>query len=364
MKKSDKSISPKSVIFRKYKEGDEKQIITLLKRVFREPVFDDEKYWNWMYKNNPTNLMKIWLAEDHGKIVGHYALMPVLMKIEDKLQIGTLAINIAIHPEYQGQGIFSTLVKQTYTELAEEGIPITYVFPNERSYPIFIKKLDCFEIPSLPTLLRPLDLEKLLTRKIHNRYLVKIISSFGLLFLIFFRERKYNLAEKIDVVKTSFFDNRIDEFWKDASKGYKIITVRDKKYLTWRYLDNPNYDYTLYLAEKEGSILGYIVLRSRILGEDLKNGVIVDLLTLPNRKDVSFTLILKAIEHFKEENMDVASCNIQNKFYYNILRKTGFIPVPITTSRVCAQVHTTEIPKNFFVNPENWFITQGDSNAV
>lgn len=350
----------KKIIIRKYKKGDEKQIIPLLKLTFKLPMFDDEKYWNWMYKNNPENLMKIWLAEDNGKIVGHYAVMPVSMKIVDKLQLGTLSINIAVHPAYQGRGIFPTLVKQTYNELAEEGIQITISYPNERSYPIFIKKLDWFGIPSLPTLFRPFDLEGLLTRKIHNRYLVKMVNSLGLLFLkIFFREKKYDLAGKIDVRKVSFFDDRIDEFWKDASKGYKIITVRDKKYLTWRYLENPNYDYLIYLAEKEGKILGYIVLKLMAIDKSSKSGMIVDLLTLPDQKDATFTLISKAIEYFKEGEADVVTCYMQNKHYYGILRKIGFIPLPLKNPKLCARFHTAN-NKTLFSTSKNWFITGGD----
>lgn len=350
----------KKMIIRKYKEGDEKQIIPLLKLVFKLPMFEDGKYWNWMYKNNPTNLIKIWVAEDDGRIVGHYALMPVLMEIDDKLQIGTLSINTAVHPDYRGQGIFPTLVKKTYNELVEEGIPITYVYPNERAYPIYMKKLGWFKIPSLPTLFRPLDLERLLTRKIHSRYLAKIINCFGLLSLkIFFREKKYNIAEKVDVRKASFFDDRIDEFWKEASKGYKIITVRDKKYLTWRYLDNPNYDYTIYLAEKEGKIWGYIVLKLMAIDKSSKNGMIVDLLTLPDQKDVAVTLISKAIEHLKEEGADVVTCYIQNGYYYNLLRVSGFIPIPLRKPKLCARIHATK-NKTFFTSNKNWFITSGD----
>jgi hypothetical protein len=37
--------------------------------------------------------------------------------------------------------------------------------------------------------------------------------------------------------------------------------VRDKEYLNWRYVDVPDVDYTIYLAEEGEEICGYIVLR-------------------------------------------------------------------------------------------------------
>ena len=33
------------------------------------------------------------------------AVMPVSMKIDSELQIGTLSLNTAVHPDYQGRGI-------------------------------------------------------------------------------------------------------------------------------------------------------------------------------------------------------------------------------------------------------------------
>ena len=351
------------MLIRKYREGDEKQIIPLLKHTFELPMFDDDKYWNWMHKNNPTNPIKIWVAEDDGKIIGHYAVMPVSMKIDSELQIGTLSLNTAVHPDYQGQGIFPTLARQTYNESAKEGILITYGYPNERTYPIFIKKLDWFKIPSLPMLFMPLDLKRLLVRKIHNRYVVEVLKGFGLLFLkIFFREKRHDTSEKIDVVKVSSFDDRFDEFWNEASKGYKIITVRDKTYLTWRYLDNPNYNYRTYLAEKEGKILGYIVLKLTVMDKYSKSAMIVDLLTLPDRKDVTYSLISKAIEYFREEGADVVTCYMQNEYYYRLLKKIGFIPIPpkITNRNLCARINRTD-NKMVFANSKNWFLTGGDA---
>jgi len=348
------------MIIRRYKEGDEKQIVPLLKLVFPGSKYIDEKYWNWMYKNNPTHLIRIWVAEDNEKIVGHYAVMSVFMKVNDKLQTGALSLNIAVHPDYQGRGIFPRLAKQASRELSEEGIVFTYVYPNKRSFPIFIEKLGWFEVPSLPVLFKPLNLEKLLARKVGNRFLAKMINPFGLLFLkVFFGERRNDISKGIDVIRVTSLDDRVDGFWEQASKPYKIIALRDKKYLTWRYFDKPDNSYMMYLAEKEGEMLGYIVLKLVTIDESSKSGTIVDLLTLPGREDVVLTLILKAIEHFKEEEADVAMCYMQNKYCYELLRKIGFVPFPPVTPKLCAQIYTAE-HRTLFSDVRDYFITGGD----
>ena len=73
---------------RAYKEGDEGGIFELDKAVHPSAASDMEqwlKWWRWMYKDNPAGTGKIWLAEDDGKIVGQYAIVPVKVKIGNKV---------------------------------------------------------------------------------------------------------------------------------------------------------------------------------------------------------------------------------------------------------------------------------------
>jgi predicted N-acetyltransferase YhbS len=346
------------LIFRKYKEGDEKQIVSLLKLVFKLQRFDDLTYWEWMYKNNPIGLSKIWVAENDGEIVGHYALIPIRIKGTNSIHLGTLTINLAIHPDYQHHGIFPLLAEKAHKELCQEGILFSYCYPNNNSYPIFINKLLWIKIDTLPMLFRPLNLKLLIKRKINNKYLSELIYPFGMLFTKkSFRDQKYHSKEKINIKKATSFDERLDSFFKEASKEYKHIIVRDQQFLTWRYLNNPNYNYTIYLAEKNGKVLGFIVLKT-IPVNNSNSGMIVDLLTLPHHECITFALVSKAINFFEKENADVITCFVQSKYYYDLLRKLGFIPIPFLKPKICIKNNTQ---KKTILPNVNWFITNGDA---
>lgn len=77
------------------------------------------------------------------------------------------------------------------------------------------------------------------------------------------------------------FDDRIDDFWRDASQPFDVIVVRSREYLNWRYADRRAGRFTILLAECDAQLAGYAVLSTS--GE---KGHIADLLVLPERPDV------------------------------------------------------------------------------
>ena len=64
-----------SITIRQYQEGDEKEIVELLRLAFNGwPNFDlpctPLEHWQWKYKDNPQNKIIASIAESEGRIVG------------------------------------------------------------------------------------------------------------------------------------------------------------------------------------------------------------------------------------------------------------------------------------------------------
>lgn len=57
----------------------------------------------------------------------------------------------ATHPQYQGQGIFIAIQEEAKIILAKTGGSFIYGLPNDASHPIFVKKLNFFEVDCLFT---------------------------------------------------------------------------------------------------------------------------------------------------------------------------------------------------------------------
>ena len=352
---------------RAYESGDEKGIFELWNSVYSARKYEWDKWlkwWRWIHKDNPAGESIIWLAEHNGKIVGQYAIMPVKVKIDNKVILISQSLDTMTHPDYRRQAIFETLAKKVYEEAERDNISIVYGFPNNFSHPGFINKLSWFNIGIMQLLFKPLNWRKAITLKIKNKYL-KIILVIGanLVFnKVFFRTQKPPEIEGLSINQITCFDERFDEFWTEIRNQSHIIGVRNTSYLNWRY-KVPYVNHSIFAAEKSGKICGYLVLRDTT-ERDIKVSHIFDLVAQSDK--VMNHLLFKAIENCRQNKVDLLLYHlIANKTYHQTLKKNGFLSLPFLRGEYfCAYSRSLSIPQEFLSNPENWFVQSGDSDAA
>jgi GNAT superfamily N-acetyltransferase len=363
---------------RAYKKGDENGIFELMKVVPEHPEKGLEKekwmrWWNWMYMDNPAGDSRIWVADHEGKIVGSRSVILVKMKIAGETVIASENTDLMTHPDYRRQGIFSTLERKSFDQLEDCGVCITYSFPGSMSYPGYIKSGKFFDMYALQTMIKPLNLENTLKRRIKNKFLLKICTVIGYLFInIFYRAKKPPEVDGLTITKISSFDDRINDFWKKISNDYEIIVVRDKEYLNWRYVDVPDVNYTIYLAEENEEICGYVVLGCT--KQDQLSGHIIDIIAPLDRPEVIHFLLSKAVEYFEEEGVNIIFCEmIADKMFYKIFKKNGFLPIHFIGlvfkrfrlwSKHIVRINSPKMSKAYLKNPKNWFVQLGDSDFI
>ena len=353
---------------RAYEKGDENGIFELVKAVHPERKYEREKWmrwWRWMYTENPAGDSRIWIADHDGKIVGQYPLILVNMKFGKQIITASQNIDLMTHPDYRHQGIFSTLEQKALNEAGKEGISITYGFPNEPAYPGHLKS-GWFDVCPLQLMIMPLNLENVLKKRIKNKLLLKICTVIGkLIIYLFYRAKKPPEVPGLIISRTSSFDDRIAMLWKKVSDEHDIIVVRDKEYLNWRYINLPDVEYTIYLAEKDDAVCGYVVLRC-INEQNQTSGYIFDILAPLDRPEVISCLLSKALKYFKTENVDLIFCNmIAGKRFHKIFRKNGFISACfLKGERFCAYTSHPKISEPYLKNRKNWFIQVGDSDFI
>jgi hypothetical protein len=101
---------PTDVIIREYEEGDEAQIVNLLKIGFNGwPKFDltcsKREHWNWKFLDSPIKKKQITVAEADGEIIGCDHTLYNHVKIGNETYICGQAVDTAIHPDFRGKGI-------------------------------------------------------------------------------------------------------------------------------------------------------------------------------------------------------------------------------------------------------------------
>ncbi len=355
---------------RLYKEGDEAKIYDLWRVVYP----DDErnwaewiKWWDWLYGSNPRGTPKIWLAEHitTGAIIGQSAIIPVGVKVGQKIVTGFQSIDTMTHPEYRGLGIYTTLAKRAYEDAKNEGWSIGYRFPNRFSYPIAVKKLGWFDIATMQILLKPLNWANTLKLKISNRFLLRLGAIGGsLVDRIFYRAKKAPIVEGLKISRVTSFDERLNEFWNKIAPQYPIIVVKDSDYLNWRYINVPGRSYVVYVAESRKIIQGFVVFRCTHW-QNTKVVMIFDVLA--QTEQIILNLLMSVSEYCLKEEVDLISCDMTaSKLYLRAFKKNGFICLPpmIKGRRLCAYLCDPDISMDFLKNSHNWFAQSGDSDTL
>src|SRR5690606_14453301 len=116
------------------------EIINLLKASLGESLIPkSEELWNWKHISNPFGASPVLVAEDEGVICGVRVFLRWEYHQSGKVIKACRAVDTAIHPDYQGKGLFKSLTLTLIEQLKEEGVELIYNTPNSQSTPGYLK---------------------------------------------------------------------------------------------------------------------------------------------------------------------------------------------------------------------------------
>ena len=354
---------------RKYREGDEEANFELARAVNGDIISKEDwlKQWEWKYQQNPDGKAITWFAEVGDRLVGQYTINPVNIKCGGEIVRGAQSVDTMTHPDYRRQKIFETLAQKVYEDAEKDGISLVFGFPNNLSYPGFVEKLGWRDIAAHHAMVRPLNIRNT-ARYYSANVLFQRLGRAGLCFMNKVISRPLKPAEIIGLKLTqvSTFDERINDLWKKAEKNNVIMVQRDKAYLNWRYTKAPGFEYKIFIGEIGEEIQGYIVFRCE-KHAGAKVGRIFDLVTPSNEPAITRHLVIKAIEVFRQENVDFALYRlIAGKTLHAVIRRCGFFSFPF----VGDDVHFIALDlshgkyEQLIRDRCNWFVQTGDSDAL
>lgn len=207
---------------RNYNKGDEHAILELFEIVFKQKL--NLKNWLWRFRDNPAGKYLIKLMWDKEQLVGHYAVSPVMMKVNGESIVTALSLTTMTHPEYGGRGVFKKLSQALYDQLSrEENCNVIWGFPNNNSHYGFIKYLGWKNLSIIHTL--SLSANKINPKKI--KFKAELIANF-------------------EASHVAFISNKISKF---ASIHLDIST----KYLNWRYISKPNSNFSCFQFKNDNN---------------------------------------------------------------------------------------------------------------
>ncbi len=340
---------------------DKEGILSLRGVVFGEEERDklDPRFWQWEFTEGSDGKAFIYIVEDQNRIIGHFADIPRRFSVQGEVILGTLSLDLMVHPDYRRKGVFGAMGRYGAEKVKQENGLFLTAFPIRSETILGLKKIGWREVAKLPVLVYPIRFKGILNRYVHFPPLGLLaggIASF-FYFLIYGLKRKKETGG-VEIDQVGSLDEPFDLFWQKASALYPVMGIRNRDYLNWRYLQHPTRNYVIYRAKKSGEMRGYIVLRKVDLLK-FNSAVIVDLLALD--EEILSALVEKGIQHSRQERADLLGVMVpQDHLYYKLLRRKGFLP-SLKTFLFMIYSHAD---KGIFLSPEKWYVNWGDTDVI
>ncbi len=360
---------------RYYEEDDETPLLKLLALEYNESDVAKLRFFRWQYEQNPAGRAVIWIARDRKskEVVGQAWVLPVRVQILDQIYMGSVIVNVVVHPSYRRQGMASTLGKLVFADCPRRGIDFTYTMPSPASYVLATTVYKSKELGQIPLLIRPLDWGALAAHRFGQTWLEHLARA-GQRVLTEISEKsglaRDHTGHSLRIDKVARFDDAFDAFWARVEQKYPVALVRDAAWLNWRYKDVPTRDYRALAAYDGQRLAGYAVTRFSMF-QGVRTGLIVDLLVEPTQQgeQAAQALVAEATSFFIQEGLHLAGClMLPTSQEFRALRRQGYWvcpkrlepqPFPITV-----HIYSDKVPRSILQDLRCWHFTMGDYDVV
>lgn len=332
------------IAIRSFAPGDEAAVLACHNRVFasgthatlpRTPL-----HWRWKFLDNPTNRVQQMLAVHRDEsVVGVYASLPVAITMGGRRTFATQAVDHCVRPEWLRHGgepgLFARLGQaflDRWLGTGEDQAPLVYGLPGAgwrsgvrhlgwqiaRDWDVTFKEL----APGASSRPSPASL------------VVTTVGRFG---------------------------TDVDRLFAQLEPGLGVATVRDHRYLNWRYADHCERRYVLYeCRERDTGTLRAIAVYG--VGDLMRphTSYVVDWLIGPDDDD-AMAALLAAVESRAAIDGTGMVCSVWNHMDPRFLRmqEHGYrVRGTPWFLAIASAVYDTVYFR------DRWFFTLGDSDLV
>tara|TARA_Y100000996_G_scaffold148886_1_gene114659 strand:+ start:2026 stop:3114 length:1089 start_codon:yes stop_codon:yes gene_type:complete len=318
-------------------------------------------YYKWKFDENHVKKGILLVSSYKEEIIGMISVTyREILFNGDKLIAGELGDGF-IRTEYNRKGMFRSLLKESKNIALKDNCNFIYGTPNQLALPGELKA-GYRIVPDLEikNLVLPLNIDSILRKRFNLPFIGHIIKFFFIFFNFlksFFYKDMH--SSEIHIKNISEFPDEIETLFDRCRSDYDWIVKRDKSYLDWRFLKNPDH-YSNYLIFENKRVVGYFVMK--ICNQrGLKIGYIADYLI--EKRCIKYEVELKSnfIKLFKDQEVELVSIWINKKnFLYKTFKKIGFIyykNIPVIVYK--NQLKNINKKRDFI-----WHFTLADSDNI
>ena len=119
----------KKVIIREAKATDRDSIISFFNE-FNLPYLRDRSYWIWLNRIVTTDYSIVAIAEYEGKVIAHYAIVPLDINVLGFKYRGAQGLNAVVSEKHRNKVQIYKVSNFAYKIARKRGIDFMYAFPK------------------------------------------------------------------------------------------------------------------------------------------------------------------------------------------------------------------------------------------
>lgn len=302
-------------MFRRAGPDDGPGIRKLLAEVFADNPKSDPEIMEWQYWKNPFGPALSWVADDDGRIVSHYGLIPVPVAVKGSLETAALGVDVATTPSHRGRGLFVQVMQLAQRDVDEsKEVCVTISFIGAQS----VLPKGTWVSPgqlsagSMRFYLLPLDHRWLASRLKTSPSLMR---SFG---KIAFPSPNPGGARVVAGIPQGLEGLRAE--LPPISDG----TIHDSRWWEWRYAEHPKWSYKFFEVRDGDALAGAAVSTAR----DTLGGTFECVLDLISRDPDTARSLIGAIVQEAGDVAGVATLALEGSPLATLARNAGMRKVP------------------------------------
>lgn len=322
---------------RRYEPGDETRILETFNRVFAEGnsafVPRTPAHWRWEFAQNPAG-MQVYVAihEESGAVAGHYGGVPKRTKVRDREATVTECVDSMVDRRFRGAlrrpGLFVVVANRWYRDFGDGGNAFNHGLPVVSAARIGGAFLGYQAVHHQLALERPID-----------------------------GARPFGGPAPPAVSEVTGFDARFDRLWTRLAPQMAIGTVRDARWLNWRFRDHPTQRYRIGAIGDASELRAYAVTRHGSF-DDRDDALVVDFLVEHGDLEAAAALMRWAADRGRESGARQLSTMVPpTSRWFADLQRVGFL---VRGTKYDCTVAWERRPLDVPALRREWWYTLGD----
>lgn len=327
-----------TVDFRSASPADRDAILALRRLAYpgEDVAKQSPEYWSWQFERSHAGAARVFVAEERGLVVSHFAFVPQQYAIEGELLRGALACDVMTHPEFRGRGIFRRLGAFAVEQLRNEFQVVT-AFQIREGVRSGMLANGWREHSGHRISLRPASLRALLRGP----------------------DRSTQPAAAADAsLSNRALTARIAQLLEQP--GGMVAQPRSAEFLRWRYAELPSSPYRVAHASRATEVDAFVLYRdARLRGMDTL--CICEAAHAPGSETLLNDVVRRVIREARSRSMQlIASFTTHQHPLRRVLLRQGMMPGP-HRFRFLLQTFDPALER---LHTRPWSLTWGDTDHL